>query len=98
MIKNKYTLSGIDNLFYQLKGSSVFSKIDLRLRYFQELDVPKIAFRTRYGHCEFLVMTFILTNALVAFIDIMNRVFHHYLNQFVFVFIYDILVYSPTAE
>ncbi|KAK9036794.1 hypothetical protein V6N11_021721 [Hibiscus sabdariffa] len=87
MVKNKYPLPCIDDLFDQLRGASVFSKIDLRSEYYQlkvrEQDVLKTAFRTRYGHYEFLVMPFGLTNALVAFMDLMNRVFHEYLDQFV---------------
>ena len=101
-IKNKYPLPRIDDLFDQLKEESVFSKIDLRSRYYQlrvkEVDVPKIAFRTHYGHCEFLVMPFGLTNASAAFMDLMNNVFHPYLDQFVMVFIDDILVYSKDAH
>ena len=101
-IKNKYPLLRIEDIFYQLKGASVFSKIDLRSGYYQlrvkDVDVPKIAFRTRYGHYEFLVMSFGLTNAPVAFMDLMNRVFHPYLDQYVVVFIDDILVYSKDAQ
>ena len=93
-VKNKYLLSKIEDRFDQLKGVSVFSKIDLRLGYYQlwvkDVDVPKTAFRTRYGHYEFLVMPFGLTNAPAAFMDLMNRVFHPYLDQFVVVFIDDI--------
>ena len=93
--KNKYPLPRIEDLFDQLNGASVVSKIDLRSRYYQlrvkEVDVPKIAFRTRYDHYEFLVMSFGLTNAPTAFMDLMNRVFHPYLDQFVVVFIDDIL-------
>ena len=81
-IKNKYPLPRIEDLFDQLKGPSVFSKIDLRLGYYQlrvkDDDVPKIAFRTRFSHYEFLVMPFGLTNAPTAFMDLMNRVFHPY--------------------
>ena len=88
-VKNKYLLSRIEDLFDQLKGASVFSKIDLRSGYYQfrvkDVDVPKTAFRTRYGHYEFLVMPFGLTNAPTAFMDLMNRVFHPYLDQFVVV-------------
>ena len=100
-VKNKYPLPRIEDLFDQLKGASVFSKIDLQSGYYQlrvkEVDVPKTALRTRYGHCEFLVMTFGLTNAPAAFMDLMNRVFHPYLDQFAMVFIDDILVYSKDA-
>ncbi|KAL4339521.1 hypothetical protein GQ457_08G036240 [Hibiscus cannabinus] len=99
-IKNKYPLPRIDDLFDQLKDASVFSKIDLRPGYYQmkvkEVDVSKSAFRTRYGHYEFLVMSFGLTNAPAAFMDLMNRVFRSYLDKFVVVFIDDILVYSKS--
>ena len=101
-IKNKYPLSRIYDLFDQLQGMSIFSKVDLRFGYHQlkikKLDVPKTAFRTRYGHNEFLVMPFGLTNPPIAFMDLMNKVFHLYLDQFVIVFIDDILVYSRNAE
>ena len=101
-VKNKYPLPRIKDLFDQLKGAGVFSKIDLRLGYYQlrlkKVDVPKTAFRTRYGHYEFLVMSFGLTNAPAAFMDLMNRVFQPYVNQFVVVFIDDILVYSKDAQ
>ena len=100
-VKNKYLLPRIEDIFDQLKGASVFSKIDLRSGYYQlrvkEVDVPKLVFRTRYGHYEFLVMPFWFTNAPVAFMDLMNRVFHPYLDQFMVVFIDDILVYSKDA-
>ena len=95
-------MSRIEDLFDQLKGAGVFSKIDMRFGYYQlrvkEVDVSKIAFRTRYGHYEFLVMPFGLTNAPAAFMDLMNRVFRPYVDQFVVVFIDDILVYSKDAQ
>ena len=97
-VKNKYPLPIIEDLFDQLKGAGVFSKIDLRLGYYQlrvkDVDVPKTTFKTRYGHSEFLVMPFGFTNAPTSFMDLMNRVFRPYLDQFVMVFIDDILVYS----
>ena len=80
----------------------MFSKIDLKLGYYQlrirEQDVHKTAFRTRYGHFEFLVMPFGLTSSPAAFMNMMQRVFRHYLDQFIIVFIDDILIYSNSAE
>ncbi|KAI3762516.1 hypothetical protein L1987_52946 [Smallanthus sonchifolius] len=99
-VKNKYPLPRIDDLFDQLQGANWFSKIDLRSGYHQlkvrEEDVPKTAFRTRYGHYEFLVMSFGLTNAPAAFMDLMNRVCRPMLDRSVIIFIDDILVYSKS--
>nr|GEY26572.1 putative reverse transcriptase domain-containing protein [Tanacetum cinerariifolium] len=101
-VKNRYPLSKIDDLFDQLQGSQFFSKIDLRSGYHQlrvhENDIPKTAFRTRYGHFKFTVMPFGLTNAPVVFMDLINRVCWPYLDKFVIVFIGDILIYSKTRE
>ena len=101
-MRNKYPLPRIDDLFDQLQGARVFSEIDLRPGYHQfkirEGDVQKSAFRTRYGHFEFLVMSFGLTNAPAVFMDLMNRVFQPYLDSFVVVFIDDILVYYKSKE
>ncbi|GJW78392.1 putative reverse transcriptase domain-containing protein [Tanacetum coccineum] len=101
-IKNRYPLPMIDDLFNQLQGSSVYLKIDLRSGYHQlrvrDEDIPKTAFKTRYGHYEFQVMPFGLTNAPAVFMDLMNRVCKPYLDKFVIVFIDDILIYSRNKE
>ncbi|GJV50532.1 putative reverse transcriptase domain-containing protein [Tanacetum coccineum] len=101
-VKNCYPLLRIDDLFDQLQGSSVYSKIDLRSGYHQlrvrEEDIPKTALRTRYGHYELQVMPFGLTNAPTVFMDLMNRVCKPYLDKFIIVFIDDILIYSKNKE
>jgi hypothetical protein len=101
-IKNKYPLPRIDNLFDQLKGVCVFSKIDLRSRYHQlkirASDIPKIAFITRYGLYEYTVMSFGLTNAPAYFMYLMNKVFMEYLDKFVVVFIDDIFIFSKNED
>ena len=102
MIKNRYSLPRIDDLFDQLKGERVYSKIDLRTGYHQlrvrEADILKTTFKMRYGHFEFTVMPFGLTNAPTAFMDLMHRVFQPYLDQLVIVFVDDILIYSQSKE
>jgi hypothetical protein len=101
-IKNKYPLPRIEGLFDQMKGASVFSKIDLRSGYHQlkirESNIPKTAFRTRYGLYECTVMSFGLTNAPAYFMYLMNKVFMEYLDKFFVVFIDDILIFSKTEE
>ena len=92
----------IDDLFDQLRGALFYSKIELRTGYHQlrvrEADIPKTAFRMRYGHFEFTMMPFKLTNAPVEFMDLMHRVFQPYLDQFVVVFVDNILIYSNSKE
>ncbi|GJR50752.1 hypothetical protein Tco_1401273 [Tanacetum coccineum] len=101
-VKNCYSLSRIDDLFDQFQGSSIYSKINLRSGYHQlkvrDEDIPKIAFRTRYGRYEFQVMPFGLTNAPAVFMDLMNRVCKPYLDKFMIVFIDDILIYSRNEK
>nr|GFC45353.1 putative reverse transcriptase domain-containing protein [Tanacetum cinerariifolium] len=101
-VKNRYPLPRIDDLFDQLQGSSVYSKINLRSGYHQlrirEEDIPITVFRTRYDHFEFQVMPFGVTNAPAVFMDLMNRVCKPYLDKFVIVFINDILIYSKSKE
>src|SRR3954468_13629917 len=102
MIKNKYPLPMVNDLFDQLQGAKVFSKIDLRSGYHQlkirEKDIPKTAFTTRYGLFEYTVMSFGLTNAPTYFMSMMNKVFMELLDKFVLVFIDDILIYSKNEE
>ena len=101
-VKNKYPLPRVEDLIDQLQGARYFSKIDLRSGYHQirihENDVSKTAFRTRYGHFEFTVLPFGLTNAPATFMELMQQIFHSHLDQFVIVYLDDILVYSKTLE
>jgi hypothetical protein len=101
-VKNKYPLPRIEDLFDQMRGARVFSKIDLRSGYHQmrirPSDIPKTAFSTRYGLYEFTVMSFGLTNAPAYFMNLMNKVFMEYLDRFVVVFIDDILIYSGSES
>ena len=101
-IKNRYPLLRIDDMFYQLHGATVFPKIYLWYGYHQvrikNEDIFKTAFRTRYGHYEFVIMPFELTNAPVVFMCLMNNVMHKYLDKFVVVFIDNILIYSKYEE
>jgi hypothetical protein len=101
-VKNKYPLPRIDDLFDQLKDAKIFLKIDLRSGYHQvrikDEDISKTAFRIRYGHYEFTVVSFGLSNAPVVFMCLMNGVFRDYLDKFVIVFLDDILVYSKSEE
>ena len=95
-IKNRYPLPRIDDLFDQLKGTRVYSSYhQLRIR---EADILKTSFRTRYGHFEFIVMSFGLTNAPTTFMDLLHKVFQPYFDQFVVVFVDDILIYSQSEE
>lgn len=101
-IKNKYPLPRINDIFSQVEGVVVFSKIDLRLGYHQihikDNDIYKTTFRTRYGHYEFVVLPFGLTNSPTTFMSMMNEIFHPFLDIFVLIFIDDILMYCRSVE
>jgi hypothetical protein len=102
IVKNKYPLPRIDDLFDQLRGENIFSNIDLRSRYHQvrikEEGIHNTTFRTRYGHYEFVVVPFRLSNGPAVFMCLMNGIFKNYLDKFVIVFLDDILVYSKSEE
>jgi hypothetical protein len=102
VIKNKYPLSRINDLFDQVRGEKIFSKLDLRSGYHQIMikdeDVNKTKFRTRYGHYKYVVIPFGLTNAPTTFMCLMNNIFNQYLDKFVLIFIDDILIYSKNEE
>jgi hypothetical protein len=101
-IKNKYPFPRIDDIFYQLRGATVFSKVYLRSGYHQVIikdeDIPKTSFMTRYGHYEFVMVPFGLTNALATFMFLMNSVLSKYLYKFILVFVDSILVYTKNRE
>ena len=101
-VKNRYPMPQIDDLFDQMKGATIFSKIDLRSGYHQlrikEGDIPKTAFSTRFGHYEFVVVPFGLTNTPAVFMSLVNGVFRKYLDYFVQVFLNDILIYSKNER
>ena len=101
-IKNRYPLPRIDDLFDQVGGARIFSNIDLQSRYHQvgihDEDIHKNSFRTRYRHYEFVLMSFGLANVPANFMCMMNNIFNSYLDNFVLVFIDDILFYSTGKE
>ena len=102
IVKNKHPFIRTNDLFDQLKNAKIFSKIDFRSRYHQvrikDEDINKTSFRTRYGHYEFTVVPFWLSNAPTVFMFLMNGIFREYLDNFVIVFLDDILIYSKSKE
>jgi hypothetical protein len=101
-VKNRYLMPRIDDFFDQMKGAVVFANIDLQLGYhrlrIKEGDIPKTTFRTQFGHYDFVTVPFGLTNVPVVFMSLMNGVFWKYLNRYVQVFLYDILIYSKNER
>ena len=101
-IKNRYPLLHIDNLFDQVRGTSIFYKFDLRFRYYQvrinDQGVHKMTFKTWYVNYDFTIVPFGLTNASTTFMCLMNNLFNYYLDKFVLVFLDDILIYSKNGE
>ena len=101
-IKNKYPIPRIDELLDRLNGSSIYTKIDLKSGYYQirikEEDIPKTGFNTRYGHYEFTVIPFGLTNAPITFNCLMSDILSKQLDEYVLVFFDDILVYSKNTK
>jgi hypothetical protein len=101
-LKNKYPFPRIDDLFDQLKDAKIFSKVDLRSGYYQvrikEEDINKTTFRTRYGHYEFTVVPFGLSNTRVVFMCLINGIFRENLDNFLILFLYEILIYSNLEE
>ena len=101
-IKNRYPLPRINDLFDQVGGAKIFSKIDLRSRYHQvrirDEDIPKTAFRMRYGHYKFVVMSYRLTITPTKFMCMMNSIFSKYMDKFLLVVIENTLIYSKNKE